>query len=242
MFNNYRPSRLISTCGRDFSNLFGLFLLEHTMEYIEITKWDTFQHYKHRNPPWIKLYSYLLDNDEFDCLPDASKLLYFCLLLFASRRDNKIKLDFKWLQRKLPIEKTITKDTMQPLIDNGFIACKQGASNPQAGSKQNALPEKSKVKKRREEKTKTKKPLDFSLTENSIKKLFSDELKPETGYETNTLNKLARYCDSKKESLPNLYIYLIDTIADLKEDCKVKAKNHGDLMRMFVAKIQKDLK
>ena len=99
-----------------------------------------------------------------------------------------------------------------------------------------------KVKKEKNVKTKTKKPLDFSLTTDSIEKLFTDELKPVTQYETNTLNKLARYCDSKKESLPNLYTFLIDIIMDLKEDCKVKSKSHGDLMRMFVAKVKKELK
>lgn len=84
--------------------------------------------------------------------------------------------------------------------------------------------------------------LDFSLTEDSIKRLFSDELEPVNQYEINTLNKLAGLCDEKKTVLPNFHIYLIDTIADLKEDCKTKSKNHGDLMRMFVAKVKKDLK
>ena len=36
------------------------------MDYIEICEWDRFQHYKKRNPPWVKLYSKLLDDDEFD--------------------------------------------------------------------------------------------------------------------------------------------------------------------------------
>jgi len=116
------------------------------MEYIEIANWNKFQHYKERNPPWIKLYSYLLDDDDFDYLPDASKMLYFCLILFASRRDNKIRFDLKWLQKKLPIEEKLTMKTIQPLIEAGFIERKQDASTPIAGRKQNAIPE-----KRREE-------------------------------------------------------------------------------------------
>jgi hypothetical protein len=176
-------------------------------------------------------------------MPDASKLLYLCLLLFASRRDNKIKLDFKWLQRKLPIENTITKDTLQPLIDNGFILCKHHASKPQAERKQNAIPEKSKVKKRREENIKTKKPLGFnSVPESSFKKLFIDELDPATQFEINTLNKYATKCHHKQDDLPNVYTYLIEEIVDLKEHCKVKRKGHDDLMRMFIASIKKEFK
>lgn len=106
-------------------------------------------------------------------------------------------------------------------------------------------PAKGKLKEGKSSQTKakgSKGSLDFSLTKESIQKLFSDELKPVNQYEINTLNKLARYCNGKTEALPNLYIYLINTIADLKEHCKIKAKNHGDLMRMFVAKVKKDLK
>ena len=93
------------------------------MEYIEICEWDTFQHYKKRNPPWVKLYVKLLDDDDFCLLPDDSKLLFLCLLPFASRRKNKIRLHFPWLQKKLPIDKVITMDTLQPLIDADFIKC-----------------------------------------------------------------------------------------------------------------------
>lgn len=91
------------------------------MKYIGICDWDTFQHYKHRNPPWVKLYVKILDSDAFFFLPDASKLLFFCLLVFASRRKNKIRLDFTWLQKKLPINEPITMETLQPLIDAGYV-------------------------------------------------------------------------------------------------------------------------
>lgn len=290
------------------------------MDYICVRNWYSFQHYKDRNPPWIKLYNELLDDYEFDSLSDAAKGHLICIWMLASRLDNKIPYKPAWIAKKIGansdvdipalIEMEFLKEwavdteeanqwdsryiskelrdkilkkyknkcvlcdsKLMPEIDHIIPISKNGKSiesNLQVlcrgcnRKKNNSLPqggiskrsnllqetdsecdlktEKSKVKKRREEKTKTKKPLEFSLTKESIEKLFSDELKPETQYETNTLNKLARYCDSKKGTLPNLYIYLIDTIADLKEDCKVKSKNHGDLMRMFVAKVKKELK
>lgn len=101
-----------------------------------------------------------------------------------------------------------------------------------------------KVKERKGKKTKPKSPLDldFSLTKESIKKLLCDEMKPETQWEINTLGTVATLCATKIDSLPNIYGFLIEIITDLKEDCKVKSKNHGDLMRMFVAKVKKELK
>ena len=139
------------------------------MAYIEIVNWKVFQHYKQRNPPWIKLYNTPLDDDDFDCLPDDSKLLFFCLLMFASRRDNKINLDFAWLQKKLPIRKKIKQRMLQPLIDVGFIACKHNDSTMIAGCKQDAMPEKSRVEERKEEKKRFR---DFVfLTKEEHKKL-----------------------------------------------------------------------
>ena len=93
------------------------------MPHLEIADWDKFQHYKRPNPPWIKLYGRLLDNDRFDWLEDDSKLLYFCLILFASRKKNHMNLKLAWLQKKLPIEKKLTFEMFQPLINAGFIIC-----------------------------------------------------------------------------------------------------------------------
>ena len=111
------------------------------MRHLKICNWEKFQHYKKRNPPWIKLYASILDDDDFDCLPDDSKLLYLCLLPFASRRENKVRADLRWLQKKLPIQKTISNKVLQPLIDAGFIDCYQDDSKMIASCKQNATPE-----------------------------------------------------------------------------------------------------
>ena len=47
-----------------------------------IKSWWDFQHYKHRRPPWIRLYRQLLDDPEWNALDgDASKMLVMCWLL-----------------------------------------------------------------------------------------------------------------------------------------------------------------
>lgn len=49
---------------------------------LRIKDWNEFQHYKTRNPPWIKLHKKLLDDPEFHALSgDASKTLAMCWLI-----------------------------------------------------------------------------------------------------------------------------------------------------------------
>lgn len=46
------------------------------MDEIKIVGWKKFQHYKNRNPPWIRLYREMVDNDAWRALPgDLAKFL-----------------------------------------------------------------------------------------------------------------------------------------------------------------------
>ena len=55
-----------------------------------IKNWHKFQHYKHRDPPWIKLHRGLLNDPEWFALSgDASKMLACCWLL-ASEHDGEL--------------------------------------------------------------------------------------------------------------------------------------------------------
>ncbi len=87
------------------------------------------------------MYNKLLEDDDFDSMPDDSKLLFFCLLLFASRKQNKIKRNFQFLQKRLPISKKITAKILQPLINASFINCYQDDSEEIAECLQDATPE-----------------------------------------------------------------------------------------------------
>lgn len=88
------------------------------MEYIKVKNWESFQHYKDRTPPWIKLYNHLLDDFEFSCLPDASKAHLLSIWLLASRTENKIPFNAKWIGNKI----NATEDVdLNVLIDSGFI-------------------------------------------------------------------------------------------------------------------------
>lgn len=71
------------------------------MKSLRIKNFEKYQHYKQRNPPWIKLHLEILDDPDFLALPDASKWHYIGLLLIASRHGNDIKPNWKYIQNRL---------------------------------------------------------------------------------------------------------------------------------------------
>ena len=88
------------------------------MEYLKVKNWEQYQHYTKRNPPWVKLYHAILDDYDYGCLHDDSKLLLISLFLLASRTQNKIPNDEDWIKNKAMLE---IKVDLNPLIDSGFI-------------------------------------------------------------------------------------------------------------------------
>ena len=101
--------------------------------------WDKFQHYKDRNPPWIKLHRDLLIDKEFMRLPLASKALAPMLWLLASENINGVfEADFDQLEFRLRLSQKELKDGLKPLIDNGFFL---DASTMLAPRLQDAIPE-----------------------------------------------------------------------------------------------------
>ena len=79
---------------------------------LKVKNWETFQHYKNRNPPWIRLYRGLLDDIEFNSLSgNAAKHLVMIWLVAAesSELDGSIP-DKKELSFRLRIsEKELSK-------------------------------------------------------------------------------------------------------------------------------------
>jgi hypothetical protein len=120
------------------------------MDYIEITKWIEFQHYKNRNPIWIKLYNSLLDNELFELLKDDSKLLYILLLMLNSRKGNgNIPASPEYLRKHLPFDGKID---LQSLIDAGFIILRYQDDSKLIAKRYNRV-EESRVEKKRVEHT-----------------------------------------------------------------------------------------
>ena len=87
-------------------------------EYFKVSNHEKFQHYKDRTPPWIKLYNELLDDYEFCCLQDASKLHLIMIWLLASRSENKLPVDPGWIAKKISASEKVNLDV---LFQAGFL-------------------------------------------------------------------------------------------------------------------------
>ena len=105
-------------------------------------RWNEFQHYRKRHPPWIKLHRSLLDNYEFHCLPDASKALAPLLWLLASDYENgEIPRDLAMISFRFHTTIETLEAALNPLIDEGFFQCEHRASKTLASRKHDAPPE-----------------------------------------------------------------------------------------------------
>lgn len=101
--------------------------------------WESFQHYKDRKPPWIKLYRNILDDKDYLRLPVASRALAPCLWLIASESENgEFDGDVDTIAFRLRLTDEEVKEGLSPLIDKGFFIC---ASKTLAKRLQDAIPE-----------------------------------------------------------------------------------------------------
>jgi len=103
------------------------------MDYLKVKDWEQFQHYKDRNPPWIKLSRDLLRDYNFQCLQDASKLQLMLIWLLASQMDNKIPADEEFIKNQIGVK---GKLCLKELIDKGYLI---DASGMLADCKQSAM-------------------------------------------------------------------------------------------------------
>jgi hypothetical protein len=105
--------------------------------------WAEFQHYKDRSPPWIRLHRKLLNNKDFQRLPDASRALAPMLWLLASESlDGSINADADEISFQVRQPEEWVQRALKPLIEKGFFAWEEaGASTALAECPQPAVPE-----------------------------------------------------------------------------------------------------
>lgn len=94
-------------------------------EFLMVRNFGTYQHYKDRNPPWVKLYRALLDDADLMCLPDASKWLAVGLLLVSAKYDNKLPNNPKWVANLLHME---TPADLEALVNCGWLTTYDASS------------------------------------------------------------------------------------------------------------------
>jgi hypothetical protein len=145
--------------------------------FLRVTNWESLQHYKDRTPPWIKLHNELLESYEFECLPDASKAHLLCIWLLASRTNNKINADPRWIARKIGANSPVDIDV---LVNAGFLQVIQevtqsehNASKMLQKAEQDAIPEREgEGERERETEKREKRSLSAKADSGSVKEVF----------------------------------------------------------------------
>lgn len=118
---------------------------------MRIKNWHSFQHYKDRDPKWIKLYRGLLDDIEWHLLDaEAAKVLVMLWLIAAEKEGNLP--DIKTLAFRL----RMSEQQVTHICSKLHHWLEQDASNVIAEPEQVACLEKSREEKKREEKTVSK--------------------------------------------------------------------------------------
>lgn len=123
-------------------------------KYLSIRDLDKMQHYKTRNPPWIKLYWALLDDPKYLLLTETDRYRYIMCILIASRCENRILNDPTYLAKMMRLSDPVD---LTALINSGLLLAwrKQPASTMQASRKQNALSESEERREREENREKS---------------------------------------------------------------------------------------
>lgn len=96
-----------------------------------VRNWSQFQHYKKRNPPWIKLHFELLSSRDWVMLDDASRLLAIACMLVASRHNGEVPDDPEYIRRVAHLDRV---PNLKPLIKCGFIESQAFACKPLANA------------------------------------------------------------------------------------------------------------
>lgn len=115
-------------------------------------KWEEFQHYKDRDPPWIKLHKRMLDDRVFHRLPDASRALApMVWLLCSESSDGTIKDAVAEISFRLRMTEKKAEEALNPLIEAGFFIVEQDASAVLAPCEQDATQRERQSRDREEE-------------------------------------------------------------------------------------------
>ena len=120
-------------------------------DFLKVKDWRKFQHYHDRNPSWIKLHKRILDDPEFQRLPDSSKALAIMLWLLASEHNEGLipwcPDDIAWRLRKSTND---FLESLEILISKGFFVITNKEGQPSSDNLA-VMEHPSSTSKRREE-------------------------------------------------------------------------------------------
>lgn len=86
---------------------------------VRIKKWDEYQHYKDRNPPWVKLHVDMLTSEAWAMSSDKDRLTMLTALMVASRGKNHGEIPSEEYMKRIAY--MAQKPSFQGLVDVGFF-------------------------------------------------------------------------------------------------------------------------
>jgi hypothetical protein len=114
-----------------------------------IRNWHNFQHYKNRNPPWIKLHKTILDDPDYAALPnEAAKYLPLIWLVASDSQDGSLPAI-----NKLAFRLRVSSAKCEEIIKHLSAWVCNDASDVLADRSQDATPE-TETEERKETETK----------------------------------------------------------------------------------------
>lgn len=87
------------------------------MKFLTVKNFERFQHYKDRAPLWIKMHTSVLSDFALLSLPEAAQAQLFKLWVLASRMDNRIPNDRKFIAAQIFAKKLYVAE----LVAAGFL-------------------------------------------------------------------------------------------------------------------------
>jgi len=101
--------------------------------HFKVANWTEYQHYKDRNPPWIKLHRQIINSEMWVSCDDASRVLAIACMVLAAEFDGCVPANSAYIMRRCYLSH---EPNFKPLVDNGFLidasgllaSCEQDAS------------------------------------------------------------------------------------------------------------------
>lgn len=102
---------------------------EFRLKYLSVKDFESFQHYRDRRPPWIKLYRDLWRDPRFFELNETERYFLLTFFVIASQNDNRIPDNQNWLKHEMATSKTVP---VERLIELGWIEYASESAQPSA--------------------------------------------------------------------------------------------------------------
>lgn len=87
--------------------------------WIVIPGWEKFQHYKDRDPKWIKLYNSLLHSDDYLGLSGHRRAILHGLWMAYASSGCELRMDPRSLSRRLQLK--VTSQDLEALVTGGWM-------------------------------------------------------------------------------------------------------------------------